>query len=290
MRITIFFAALLLAACSSIDMFEEAPHQRGYFQRADITKSSGIAASRKQAGVFWTINERGGQPVVYALDETGRDLGSFLVQGAGNEDWESLTIGACVLPPWRDCLYIGDTGDNNRRRSKVRVYHFPEPSVTSTQSAEGVNYHLPITYTDYAHDAEGMYMMPGGGLGLISRGRNGEVAIYTVGSDDWGTGIGKAERTMVLFDRVRSIEERVTGAALSGDGRALAVLTYTDLYIFPTDRRTGLPTTNIPTRICDLRPLGLQQSEAVTWIPGRRNELLITSTGQFGQVARVTCG
>src|SRR4029078_10623652 len=75
----------------------QAPIRReivGHFARPDIIESSGIVASRTQPGVFWTMNDSGGKPEVYAFDVSGRDLGAWMVPGATAAERESLGVGA----------------------------------------------------------------------------------------------------------------------------------------------------------------------------------------------------
>ena len=92
----------------------------GHFARPDIVESSGIVASRKQPGAYWTMNDSGGKPEVYAFDLSGRDLGAWMVPGATANDWESLGLGPCAPGSNSDCLYAGDTGDNSEVRRSGR--------------------------------------------------------------------------------------------------------------------------------------------------------------------------
>jgi len=80
----------------------------GTLQSPRVIESSGVAASRA------------------ATDLTGADRGFVRIDGARAVDWEDIALGPC--PAWRGtCLYIADTGDNDRTRKSVVIYAVPEP-------------------------------------------------------------------------------------------------------------------------------------------------------------------
>ena len=43
---------------------------------SEITESSGLAVSKCQANVFWTHNDSGDGPFLYAFDPSGKKLGT----------------------------------------------------------------------------------------------------------------------------------------------------------------------------------------------------------------------
>src|SRR6185295_4584513 len=79
-----------------------------------ITESSGLAASRTAPGAYWTHNDSGDGPFIYAFDTRGNMLGIFRVTGANNRDWEDIATGPGPRPN-HSYLYIGDTGDNDQK-------------------------------------------------------------------------------------------------------------------------------------------------------------------------------
>jgi hypothetical protein len=58
-----------------------------------INESSGLAASRSNPGIYWTHNDSGDEPFVYAFDATGESRGVFRVTGAQARDWEDMAVG-----------------------------------------------------------------------------------------------------------------------------------------------------------------------------------------------------
>src|SRR5882762_10325871 len=93
----------------------------GTLQSPRVKESSGVAVSRAHPGVLWTHNDSGDGAYVYATDLTGADRGFVRIEGARAVDWEDIALGPC--PARRDaCLYIADTGDNDRTRKSVVIY------------------------------------------------------------------------------------------------------------------------------------------------------------------------
>jgi len=289
----------LLTACSvqpEIQPQEASVSERmlGRFANPEITESSGLAVSRKQAGVFWTMNDSGGQAKLYAFDLAGRDLGSWPIASASNIDWEAMTQGACPQAQQGDCIFIGDTGDNPEQREYVTIYIVSEPEIQAGDSAPVQR--LTAERIDFRHDqgaqdVEGMFLMPNGHLGLVSKGRQGSVHLHTLNLGAAASAPTTSRRVLTLFESVtQQTGEWVTGAALSPDGRALAVLSYANLFVFATDPATGLPLIEIAPTRCALQPLDLLQGEAVAWLPVDSEWThLLTSEGAAGQIAGISC-
>ena len=59
-----------------------------------LPEGSGIAASQRSPGRFWTHNDSGA-PVLFALDPKGVVLGQVRVPGTKVEDWEAVAVGPC---------------------------------------------------------------------------------------------------------------------------------------------------------------------------------------------------
>ena len=97
-----------------------------------IKEASALVASKQWPGIYWTLNDSGNDPLIFAFDEQGRSRGTFRVDDADNVDWESMQLG-----PGRDggfALYIGDTGDNDGVRRDSTIYRIPEPQPEPPQS------------------------------------------------------------------------------------------------------------------------------------------------------------
>jgi hypothetical protein len=80
-------------------------------------------------GKLWTINDSGGEPVLFALDrESGKALQAIHIENGKNEDWESLAQDA-------DHVYICDVGNNYGRRNTLKIYKVPKDSIPISGNA-----------------------------------------------------------------------------------------------------------------------------------------------------------
>lgn len=99
-----------------------------------IYESSGLVASRTSPGSYWTHNDAGNGPLIYAFDSRGRSRGVWLVTGASSDDWEDLSAGPGPKPD-TNYLYIGDIGDNSGNRSEIIIYRVAEPVIPNDKPA-----------------------------------------------------------------------------------------------------------------------------------------------------------
>ena len=69
----------------------------------ELPEGSGLAASRRTPGRFWSHNDSG-DAVLFALDGNGRVTGRLALPGAKVDDWEAVAVGSC---PSGSCIYLG---------------------------------------------------------------------------------------------------------------------------------------------------------------------------------------
>jgi hypothetical protein len=262
----------------------------------ELVENSAAAMSRTQPGVLFTINDSGNDPLLFAIDTTGADRGVWRVLGAKNVDWESIAVAPCNPGAQSSCVYIGDTGDNNGRHPFRVIYKVPEPKAAGgrdTITAEELRY----TYPDQAHDVEAMYVAPTGDVMLVTKrplfgggGRLRPALVFAIRAGAWRE---RRKAQAVLVDSLPIAPgsaplRLITDAALSPDIGHLAIRTYAQLYIFATDRRTGLVNHAVPPSVCNIVPLGEPQGEGVTWIDNR-GRFAFTSEGRNAELHLATC-
>jgi hypothetical protein len=236
-----------------------------------LIESSGIAPSRRVRGVFWTHNDRGDEPRLYATDSAGDDLGSVLVAGAANVDWEDLGSGSCPdHPGW--CLYPADIGDNRRARDHIVVYRLAEPEPPrgpgDTLRRVPLESAVALRYPDRPHNAEAIAVEPSGRILIITKELLKPALVFRVPVRHAEQGPGEVDTLELVgpLDLVPSLARlrMVTGAAVSPDGTLLAVRTYSTLHLFRL-RGDSLPFPITPTTGLTI-PVVEPQGEGVAFI------------------------
>jgi hypothetical protein len=271
--------------------------------RPELIENSAAAISHTQPGVFFTINDSGNEPILFALDTTGGDRGAWHVQGATDVDWESASVGPCAAPgpsaaKPNDCVYIGDTGDNEARRTSRVIYRVAEPAARGAGFMGVVTpERLRYRYVDGPHDVEAMYVAPNADTFLITKrpltdasGRLRPALVFVLRADAWG---GPTPAVAQLVDSLPIVPgtapmRAITDAALSPDGRVLAVRTYAQVFTFATDSVTGRVRGAIPPGVCNIIQFDLWPGEGITWF-GRSSKLLLTSEGRESPMQIADC-
>ena len=220
-----------LAACGDRAPRDPAPFAT--VANPEIDESSGLAASRRFPGLFWTHNDSGDKARIFPLlpgsAPEGRPFRKGIrVKGAEHVDWETIAL----LEDGR--LAVGDVGNNRNNRKDLRIYLFPEPDPYRDREV-AVEQTLRFRYPDQEtqigrkgprnFDCEAMFA------------RNGKLFLLTKHRDDDATKLYRfsdLDRDETVPERIARfpIGGRVTGADASPDGKRVAVLTYDALWLF----------------------------------------------------------
>ena len=214
-----------------------APTTLANLKNPDINESSGLAASRSNSGIYWTHNDSGDEPLVYAFDATGESRGVFRVAGAKARDWEDMAIGP---GPTRNqsYLYLGDIGDNDHARAEIVVYRVAEPTLTeadkksskdkprTTVAAEAIR----LQYPDGKFDAETLLVHPtSGNIYIITKVTLRNAVVYEAPAP-------LAPGKVITMTRIGEIKVpsllggALTGGSISPDGRRVALCDYLQGY------------------------------------------------------------
>jgi hypothetical protein len=197
------------------------------FDDDEIFESSGLV---DRSDVVYTVNDSGDDAVVYGVDpDSGRTV-SRTTYADSVEDVEAIAPGA------GGSLWVGDIGDNRRRRDDIAV-HRVRPR---DGDRPGVRYDL--TYPDGPHDAETVLVQP--------RSQR----VFVVSKSAFGGTVYQAPRELVpggepnrlrAYAQVRGL---VTDGAFFPDGRHVVLRTYgqAQVYTFPAFALVG--TVRLPSQ------------------------------------------
>ena len=171
------------------------------------------------------LNDGGDQVAVHVLDRSCAviDVRTAPVDPYDPEDLALASDGT---------VWIADTGDNAVTRSSVALHAI---------RADGSSALYRLTYPDGPHDAEALLLAPDGTPYLVTKKVLGASKVYRpVAALVDGATIALEEVASVNLTLTgtpggpvgRAGQLLITGGAVSGDGRLLALRTYTDAYVW----------------------------------------------------------
>lgn len=204
-----------------------------------INESSGLALSARDPKFFWTHNDSGGEPCVFAISRQGRTLAKVRVRNAVNFDWEDIASGTDA--DGRPVLFVGDIGDNLHARPTVQVYQIPEPPLPKdpkheVESEPALIYHA--AYPKGRLNAESLLYHPiTRRLYILSKDEAGRSALYLFPEKLDTQRMMILEKVVDVFfppvprkgKRLQDASE-TTAACFSPNGTRLAVATYSYIY------------------------------------------------------------
>ena len=242
---------LLLSACDT--QFENQSvetgsqpvtiERTGWLASNKLNEASGLQASYSRAGDFFVHNDEG-KPYIYAIDETGADLGRMSIVPAKNKDWEDITSVPVEGGRW---IVAGDIGDNWAKRKSIKLYFAEEPQTGKNDRYKGrldLKHWLTLTYPDGPRDCESMAYDPVGEQILLLSKRDKPPRLYAI---DLETALTSERAELKFLGTTSSLRpptsrdnlhwggrtdwiSQPTGLDISPDGSEAVVITYRSLY------------------------------------------------------------
>lgn len=185
--------------------------QIGTIRASAIRESSGIAPCKYDPQLFWTETD-GRKPILFAIDRQGRSHGQTVIDVVLT-DWEDLSTDHAGH------LYIADTGNNDALRRQIAVHEIDEPDPKSMPAHIPVKQSWVLEFPKEPFDCESLFIWKGRGYVISKVFNNAKASIYTFPLTP--------SRKPVVLERLAKlkVESPVTSAALSVDGKKLAILT-----------------------------------------------------------------
>ena len=196
----------------------------GRIDDQEIAESSGLVASRRMPGLFWTHNDSGDSPRLFLVGNTGKTIATFQVTNAKAIDWEDIGY---VDRDGKHYLLIADVGDNARRRTEVQLYLVEEPSInieraTASSGKMAASEMIRVRYEDGAQDCESVAFDPvTRDVLFVTKHLTKLTVMYKVAIDD------NSDRSILTAKRVGKLQVSLpTAMDVSQDGRRLIVVNY----------------------------------------------------------------
>lgn len=214
----------------------------GRVSDSQLTEISGAAASLRQPGSFWLLEDSDAPTRLTRVNSRGELLQRVSIDGATNRDWEDLSSAVIDGVP---TLVIADIGDNEAKHPSVFLYVVAEPAAGAESAVPAGR--IEFRYPDGPRDAEALAYDGSRDEFLVLTKRDEPARVYALersGLDGDGPvtasfrGVadalvqpGVADRLMAHFRK--SWFWQPTAMDISPDGNALVVLTYSGLYLLP---------------------------------------------------------
>ena len=226
------------------------------------------------------MNDGGDHLGVYVLDSACRVVDTRTA-AVDPYDPEDLAVGA------DGTIWFSDTGDNLGQRATVALLAMHPDGSTGIYR---------LTYPDGPHDAESLLLAPDGTPYIVTKEVLGVSGVYRpTGALVNGGVVAMGKVSTVTFALTGTAggpvgpagELMATGGAVSGDGKYLALRTYTDAYVWAlTGSDVAGALAGKPERIA--LPAA-PQGEAVSFSTDNRS-LVVAGEGVPGDVTEVPLG
>ncbi|MPZ86823.1 MAG: hypothetical protein GEU81_01895 [Nitriliruptorales bacterium] len=250
------------------------PSRTGAFDAELVPEASGLAASVRNPGVLYLLDDRPGTGGVWLISGTGEHLGTVQVAGLDARNTEDLAVGPCGPGDANTCVYIGDIGDNLARLPGIFIHRFVEPDLSAgpPQGEVGADM-ITLTYPDQPSDAETL-LVDDDGIPYVVTKASYDAEQRVTGPTRLYRAPGWAEGTMEYLGDVPVPEARLglaasaVGNVITGgdslDGRVI-LRTYDHVleYVAPTPEA---PLGDFPTWPVHAAPTPLlPQAEAIAY-------------------------
>lgn len=220
-----------------------------------IHESSGLAVSQRNGDRFWTHNDSGDEARLFAFDSQGRHLGTYRLLGVQADDWEDM--GSFSSAEGKQ-LFVGDIGDNSRRRSRCQIHIFEEPA--NPDGGGRVQQTLEFRYPDGPCDCEALaFDVARNEFLLVEKRFALQSRVYVLPREP------QTRNEPTIARRIGSIPvPMVTSLDISPDGRRAIVATYGSAYEFSrTPNETWQDAIARAGRLIELPPRA--QGEAICY-------------------------
>ncbi|MFN8416594.1 MAG: hypothetical protein U0U66_09695 [Cytophagaceae bacterium] len=234
---------------------------------ARINESSGLVYDSIRK-TFYTINDSGGDPVVFEIDTNGTYVNEYRIPGATNKDWEEIQWDATSTTFW-----IGDIGNNRNQRKNLRFYSYNMSDSLVNKYAYRYTDQTEFPPVRLNYDAEAFVKIDSTVL-MFSKNRT------TDPSKVYQYSIGDSVANVITEFPMRGM---VTGASIVQEDSTsyrLAVLTYGWIYFYRI---------TIANNAFVTKPIGYRkflrggQNEGIAWV----NSQTIYISNEKGKLFRL---
>jgi len=220
-----------------------------YLKNKNVKESSGICRSIKHLGVYWTHNDSGSKPILYAFDELGTDI-CQLSLSCPAMDWEDIASNLVNNVP---TIILADVGDNEMKRGTYSIRVITEPEILSSSNIpfETITFKYP---DGLSHNCESICLRSDGVIVLVTKNHpSGGTKVFEIRSYL----SGHTETTCTFIRNISTTIGIITSMDISPSGDKYVLLGggYASLYTIENNfktpyKRIRLPKMFQPEAIC----------------------------------------
>lgn len=262
-------------------MQKPTPKARFLFTLANggVAESSGVASSRRSKNVYWTHNDSDGNADLFAFDETGKDLGTYALQGVTARDWEDIALALIDDVPY---IYVGDIGDNLEDQKSVRIYRFIEPKMSDPKVVATFDT-ITVAYPDGPQNSEALMVAPNGDIYLVTKDDLGVSGVYQLASPSKSGTYKLSKVSSLKIDGANTYSRMVTAGDISADGKQVVIRTYFSILLYEPKQLSDIGQTK-PTSL----PMPFERQGEAICFDEANDRLITTSEGAPCRVSEVT--
>ncbi|GAA4805124.1 hypothetical protein GCM10023330_09460 [Litoribaculum gwangyangense] len=182
---------------------------------SDLEEASAIEIV-KGSNLLWVIEDAGNKNHIYGLDLKGRIIKDIDILNAENDDWEDLTSDKFGN------LYIGDFGNNNKKRDEFTIYKVSNLNPTNDKTtAKTIHFKLPKEVK--SEDFEAFFLLDGF-FYIFSKENKSSILLKVPNS------IGEHTAELVTDFNLDGKHHKITSAALSPNEETVVLLNHDKLW------------------------------------------------------------
>lgn len=220
-----FFLSSFLAFAQELPAKRESLAQ---VKDSRLSELSGLIASRKYAGKFWTHNDSGDRAQIFLINDSAKVQATFRLEDIDAVDIEDV---AYFEQNGRHFLVLADIGDNRAVRKYIQLYVFEEPTYQAEQSENLILRKdirvLTLKYEDKPRDAEAIFIDPTDLTGYLISKRGFNVGVYPFQV------VGAREDKITILNLAMTLPITfVTAADISSRGDYILVKNLTKVYLW----------------------------------------------------------
>lgn len=269
-----------------------------------LSEVSGIVKSQTYDDTYWVHNDSGDNPRLFSIRADGSVIfppfadDTLIAEGDSNKHWQGVPVHLAVNQDWEDIalhdgvIYIADIGNNGNMRRDLGIYVVREPNPLATTNVRTLKY-LPLQYPDqkkfpadqWHFDSESMFIDAGVVYFITKHRQPGKISEWEQGAKLYRLDTQNTDEVNELvYLETNADISLATASDLSPNGEWLAVLCYTDIWLFqrPESGDNWLSSKHHRVSL-DFDETG--QVEAISWVDDE--QLLFTNEpGQLFTIER----